>query len=388
MKKINGLSEIRFHIALATTAGIISLAWLLSIPGDPKNAWLMSYSSSRAALLLSQTILNLLLIAATIMIWRKLDWGERLSQRFYKLRENENKQPLWVNLFILGLVAGLFLLSQVFYITDQQYLGYLTRSSPVIFFFAFISGQLLVWVLTSMDSQKRVYWIGSFFFSGGMVLLHALFSPKPTIQVPLVSIYLLIISTVFFAQLFCWLLYLLIGPFSQWLAVIFLLGLFTKMQYWVIPERYRSDLLLHAPLLITLLGFFGVLLHYLNIQFPRRSVAALLVILCFIVFGFVYYDNANIFAETVNTDASLSDQLGYLNIAQRAKETGFRYTGQRNQMPLYPFVQAVFLDPDENINTLFDQGNRSILCCPSYSWGSSFLFSGLISHCCKRHLLH
>ena len=59
-----------------------------------------------------------------------------------------------------------------------------------------------------------------------------------------------------------------------------------------------------------------------------------------------------------NHDLTRSDQGAYMNIAKQAYETRFQYTGSRNQMPLYPWIQALFYSPQMDDETFFQQGKQ------------------------------
>ena len=68
-----------------------------------------------------------------------------------------------------------------------------------------------------------------------------------------------------------------------------------------------------------------------------------------------------------NRDLRWSDQSFYMDAAVKAYETRFAYTGDRNRMPLYPFLQALFYSPDLSSEEFFQHGKRlnvilSILC--------------------------
>ena len=71
--------------------------------------------------------------------------------------------------------------------------------------------------------------------------------------------------------------------------------------------------------------------------------------------------------SAVNNDLTRSDQGAYMNFAKKAYETRFQYTGSRNRMPLYPFIQALFYSPDLDDEAFFQQGKQlnvalSLLC--------------------------
>ena len=59
-----------------------------------------------------------------------------------------------------------------------------------------------------------------------------------------------------------------------------------------------------------------------------------------------------------NRDMRWSDQSSYMDEATKAYETRFTYTSNRNRMPLYPFLQALFYSPDLSPEAFFQQGKR------------------------------
>ena len=60
----------------------------------------------------------------------------------------------------------------------------------------------------------------------------------------------------------------------------------------------------------------------------------------------------------VNNDLTRSDQSAYMDIAKKAYQTRFQYTGTRNQMPLYPWIQALFYSPEMDDEAFFQQGKQ------------------------------
>ncbi len=68
-----------------------------------------------------------------------------------------------------------------------------------------------------------------------------------------------------------------------------------------------------------------------------------------------------------NDDLRENDQGAYMSFAVKAYETNFSYTGGRNRMPLYPFLQALFYSPELDQEAFFEQGKMlnvglSVLC--------------------------
>ena len=59
-----------------------------------------------------------------------------------------------------------------------------------------------------------------------------------------------------------------------------------------------------------------------------------------------------------NRDMRWTDQKSYIDAAIKAYETRFAYTGDRNRMPLYLFLQALFYSPDMSLEEFFQHGKR------------------------------
>jgi hypothetical protein len=60
--------------------------------------------------------------------------------------------------------------------------------------------------------------------------------------------------------------------------------------------------------------------------------------------------------ERVNTKSIAFDQDAYMDFTRRVRESGFSYTGDRNRMPLYPTLQALFHRVGAGDEALFRQG--------------------------------
>ena len=59
-----------------------------------------------------------------------------------------------------------------------------------------------------------------------------------------------------------------------------------------------------------------------------------------------------------NRDMSWSDQSSYMEFAQIARATDFKYTGGRARMPLYPWIQALFYSRELSDVAFFEQGKQ------------------------------
>ena len=62
--------------------------------------------------------------------------------------------------------------------------------------------------------------------------------------------------------------------------------------------------------------------------------------------------------QSRRNDLTRSDQGAYMNFAKKAYKARFQFTGNRNRMPLYPWIQALFYSPQMDDETFFQQGKR------------------------------
>jgi hypothetical protein len=65
--------------------------------------------------------------------------------------------------------------------------------------------------------------------------------------------------------------------------------------------------------------------------------------------------------ERVNTDLSAVNQSAFMDFTRQVRESGFTYTGDRNRMPVYPFLQALLYRTGMSDEALFRQGKYANL---------------------------
>jgi len=75
-----------------------------------------------------------------------------------------------------------------------------------------------------------------------------------------------------------------------------------------------------------------------------------------LLLGALYLFGAVRQLEYVNTDMGDHDQSAYMKFVKQVAESGFTYTGDRNRMPIYPALQALFYRPGASDEALFRQG--------------------------------
>ena len=88
---------------------------------------------------------------------------------------------------------------------------------------------------------------------------------------------------------------------------------------------------------------------------PKR-LKAIIIILGVFIFSFLYYRGAILRSREVNTDITSGDQTGYINYVKKMVKANYAYEGERNRMPLYPFIQSLFYSSGMKDEEFFRQG--------------------------------
>jgi len=60
----------------------------------------------------------------------------------------------------------------------------------------------------------------------------------------------------------------------------------------------------------------------------------------------------------LNVAWTSGDQKAYVNFVREVSESDFTYTGQRNRMPLFPYIQALAYSPSLDDDALFERGKQ------------------------------
>jgi hypothetical protein len=91
----------------------------------------------------------------------------------------------------------------------------------------------------------------------------------------------------------------------------------------------------------------------LNSRSILKIAAAILV--AFILAGLYWY-GASLQMTHVNTNMGEVDQSAYMRYASDLYKSSYTYIGDRNRMPVYPFLQSLFYDPELQPEAFFQQG--------------------------------
>jgi hypothetical protein len=77
-----------------------------------------------------------------------------------------------------------------------------------------------------------------------------------------------------------------------------------------------------------------------------------------IVLTCFYVNGANQQSRQVNTDMHRTDQSAYMAYAKALAESNYTYIGNRNRMPLYPFLQSLLYKSDLSDEDFFVRGKQ------------------------------
>ncbi len=126
-----------------------------------------------------------------------------------------------------------------------------------------------------------------------------------------------------------------------------------------------------------LLAFFlsHLLTQYQSSKINRKwlsysYLAGAFVLLIFL--GNAYFAAAIDHSNSINVDYT-GDQRSFMGFTEEVYKSGFTNTGNRNQMPGYPFVQALFYDPENDLDEFFISGKETNI------WLSLFLLALLFA---------
>jgi hypothetical protein len=154
---------------VALLAGITSMVWLVLIPSDSKNAWVLGLSKTRLVLFLFGVGL---LVLICYFLFKSAGNSDRRFKKARRLNTFMMRPALlrWVGLFS-GLVvfAALFLLLASYLMVDPYLRGILIRIAPWFFWslvlfceiFVLVNSSLLTYARLSMERTEEVWFQGS-----------------------------------------------------------------------------------------------------------------------------------------------------------------------------------------------------------------------------------
>lgn len=353
--------HLQYFMIFTSVEAFISFLLLLGIPRSTENEWLFGYSFNRAVLILGMLVIFGGTLWLTFKLWHDKNWVEKIAGVLGEL-------PIYkraTNVTLTFLVSGftfLFYVLLVWGVTeDAYYLAYLVRFGPFLLFATLVIVQLFGLILWYLPAVKRMPWVGSLFLGMALVVSQGWYLIWDN-KLDNVALLLVMFLGTFYAQ---WMFRIEYGePLSSkagWAISPLLIGVLLLVQLLFIPKKY----LIHAQTIFHFIFMILVVMAALTHGISRaltilskNNATRFLVYLCiagiFVFAGWQYFRAGIVHAEMVNvTYMPNDDEQAFMDFAIQVRETGFKYSGWRNQMPIYPYIQAFFYKPGATMDEFF-----------------------------------
>jgi hypothetical protein len=131
--------------------GLISLVWLLLIPGNPGNSVLLGMSTLRLILFF---VLLIALCGSAFTALRARQnpaWSQGMTQKISQSLLNEGNLTTVLVFSLAGFSSGIYFLYTAFTTTDLFLQGYFTRLAPIIFWLTATLLGILLYVVRNSD---------------------------------------------------------------------------------------------------------------------------------------------------------------------------------------------------------------------------------------------
>ena len=286
------MKKIIVFFSLSFLESLLSLAFLLGIPSES------GYSASRFVMLGVLMILGIFFLSMVIGLRAKKGWAETIDRRLIDLPVKGWWQI--VAFFSLGFLFSSLLLAQWFFIsTDELLSAYLLRLTPLLVFGVIFCAQTIL-------------------FSGYYARLRGVHKDLAIFMLGFITL-------------------------MPWLVICEYYWANQAFPDYYVAEKYVAEYRIIIQIAIFMAALYGqTLFFYLRQRMKFHLSGKWLVAIAFIVIGVFYYNAAASHADTINVDPTHSDQQVYIDLAKKVRLQNFSYTGDRNQTPLYPFLQALF----------------------------------------------
>ena len=314
--KTDRQSFLRYQLLVNIFVGVITLVFVIRMPSDPKNAWFLGFSTYRIFIVFSILLVIFALIWLTTHFWLKTKTSNKIEIKIGVLSTRSELIRICETGFVLVVVfCSWFLTQWLFLGTDQQITSILQRATPVVVFGFVLCTQVLFFIRKNFVKESQEKLIFNLIILGGYILL----------------------------------LWSFVGEFY--------LSDYFFPDYYVV-ERFGETFQTWMPLILfqTVIGL--QLVFYFKYQISLNLNIKWLYIFILVISGYFYHISAVHHAEVVNTDIQRSDQSVYVEFTRKVAESGFVYTGERNQTPGYPFFQAIFCGGKKSNETIFSCGKQ------------------------------
>ncbi|MEA3439125.1 MAG: hypothetical protein U9R58_02475 [Chloroflexota bacterium] len=347
-----GLSN---NLKLTTLIAGLCLVALILIPGDPKDTLILGLSPSRLLLIVGFLLIISCLSNIIFYFRRKPEAETGLIQKFDTLLQKYLVRKAKFATPSLIIVFSLFLIYELLTTSNQYEAQLLLRLLPVILFAIGVSFQILSF--RDQESERKqwlnVILLTLLFTTGSIIVQNILLGQleRPyVLDIKLLKLTQLAIALTAFI-FFTWVISLESKERRTWYLLLLFLVSLSILQWTLYPKSYwrtKHLLTIFIPSGIVLTTILTMLVFDFWRRLKRKSrqklssiltAAAILILILLIV---PYYSSAAKHSQQLNDSPSYTDQRDYLDFAVKARELDFNYAGKYNQMPLYPFFQALF----------------------------------------------
>ncbi len=359
------------QLRLTALFSALSFIFLVLIPRDPDTSSLFGYSPARLGMMAGFLVLSLGLLAFSQRLALRPMKEERWMAWLSRLRDRPALREALGSLCAIIAAVGPALIWWWASTTDLQVKGILFRLLPVLLFLTAFAYQVL---LNEPSPASRLRWL----LSAGLAMAFAALSqvlppllaslldepPKITYGMRLAS---LLLPTGAAALLFARVLGLPSAERRAWVGGLLLAAGLYALQWVLLTDAYASlralltqfgvALVLGAVLLTYFIA--GLLDRVRLDEYMRLKwlLSLSLLVVC-VPLVLIYYQAASLHARQVNVTTIHHDQGDYLDFASEARLRNFRYTGDHNRMPAYPFLQGLFYRVGMSDEAFFEQGKQ------------------------------
>lgn len=368
-KKINLENKIFFDIQilgkLLTIESSASLLYLFIIPGEAAEAVLLGYSKQRLLLISVLLLFTLTSGIMTLTFLKSRGLKRQISHFLFRKIQKEQIRHLPLQLISTGLVIGGLLLVFWGNTSDQFYLGILSRLGPFLTLGTIASAQLIYFIFRWIPKDSFPIWGKSVLTSTILTIIQWSIIAETHHKYSLLLVFGMLVFIAFASYFFATIILTKsLKENKAWIFPVIILFVLLVSQIQLIPKsfwRFREEIFQFLPLAL-LLAF--ILSRLLSLYLPSRKknkgisiafLAGIIVLLAFL--GNAYYDAAIDHSINVNVDYT-GDQRSFMGFTEDVYNSAFTNTGNRNQMPVYPFVQALFYDPESDLDELFLSGKE------------------------------
>jgi hypothetical protein len=334
---------------LSCIESVLALIWLLLIPTDAENIWLLGLSRNRA--ILAGFSLTVCVGFASLALWLR---GHPERNLDFKIITRA-KETVTLCLFGASLI-GMSMLSNFILSTDQSLLGPLLRLTPLLALGTLLALQFGSFAISVYSEIPFRNWFNILGLAFSLLAFFSafVFVSKPGmswVHVNLLQSLLIALTLGFGLSVYQF------APkeFRTWMWGNVVIGLFLLWQGAQLSAIYNSRPIIAAFFVLLIVTTVWVIFANRPIRKPIKvSLLSLLVVLL----SWFIFQQANIHSIRINDDPVWSDQLSYMELMREMKDTNYAVLTRGNQAPLYPFIQSFFVEQSMNDATRFRIGKE------------------------------